>query len=59
MTLRMNVRNWLVPLTVAEVQDELDWAIEQGETEKAGYIEEFLHELEAEFDGCETDDDWD
>jgi hypothetical protein len=47
------VRNFLVPLTVAEVQRELDLSVEMGDTVRAGYVEEFLRELEADFAGCD------
>lgn len=50
---RQAVRNFLAPLTVAEVQRELDLSIEMGATVRAGYVEEFLRELEADFAGCD------
>ena len=59
MTLRQNIRNYLVGLTIAEVQRELAGAIERGEDRRAEYIGEFLDDLEEEFNACETDDDWD
>ena len=48
MSVRSNVRNFLVPLTVAEVTAELDLSVEMGDTVRAGYIAEFLAELIAE-----------
>jgi hypothetical protein len=63
--LRMNVRNFLVGLNVSEVRRELDCSVRRGETIRAGYIEEFLHELEDEladcgaYDGCDSDPMWD
>ena len=46
--LRQNVRNFLLPMTVAEVRRELELSIEAGDTARAGYVEEFLREVEAE-----------
>jgi len=53
---RQNVRNFLVPMTVAEVQSVRDSLLERGDDVGAGYAEEFLRELEADFAGCETPD---
>lgn len=55
MTLRQNVRNFLLPLTIAEVRKELEISVERGDARRAGYIEEFLDELEADFNGCDED----
>ena len=46
--LRVNVRNYLLPMTVAEVRRELDLSIAMGDTARAGYVKEFLLELLAE-----------
>jgi hypothetical protein len=46
--LRMNVRNFLLVATEAEVRGELALSIERGDTERAGYVEECLCELLAE-----------
>ena len=43
--LRMNIRNFMVPMTVAEAQDCVD---SFDDSESKGYAEEFLRELEAE-----------
>ena len=59
MSLRQNVRNFLLPLTIAEVERELEISLEMGNTVRAGYVEEFLGELYEEFSGYEDDDDWD
>jgi len=48
---RQNVRNLLVPLTTAELQRELVLSVERGDTERAGYVEEFIREVEADFNG--------
>lgn len=53
MSLRMNVRNFLLPMRIPEVQRELELSLERDDTERAGYVEEFLRELEAEFNGGE------
>lgn len=52
---RQNVRNLLVPLTTVELQRELVLSVERGDTERAGYVEEFIREVEADFNGslCE------
>jgi hypothetical protein len=50
MTLRQNVRNFLVGLTVTEVQDELDLSVDMGDNDRAKYVEEFLNELLDECD---------
>jgi hypothetical protein len=46
--LRQNVRNFLLPMTVVEVQRELELSVEAGDTVRAGYVKEFLCELETE-----------
>ena len=56
MSLRANVRNFLVPLTIAEVKQELDLSIERGDHERAKHVREFLQELEQEFNECGTPD---
>lgn len=53
---RQNVRNFLVPMTVAEAQRERVLLLERGDDIGAGYAEEFIRELEADFAGCETPD---
>ena len=58
MSLRQNVRNFLLPLTIAEVEQELIVSIERGDTVRARYVEEFLDELHAEFAGLVDGDDW-
>jgi hypothetical protein len=59
MTHRMNIRNAMVPMTVAEARAFRDSLAERGDSVGAYYAEEFVYELEEEFDGCETDEDWD
>lgn len=54
--LRQNVRNYMVPMTVAEARATRDAMVERGDNIGAGYADEFLRELEAEFAGCETPD---
>jgi hypothetical protein len=54
MSLRQNVRNFLVPLTIAEVERELELSVERGDEARAGYVSEFLDELNADFDNCEV-----
>ena len=56
--LRQNVRNFLLPLTIAEVERELEISLERGDMTRAGYVEEFLLELHADFAGLTGDDDW-
>lgn len=58
MTLRQNVRNFMVGLSISEVRIELAGAVERGETRRAGYIEEWLCELEEENALYGDDDDW-
>jgi hypothetical protein len=48
----MNVRNLLVGATLTEARTFLADAIERGDTECAGYAEEFICELEAECPEC-------
>jgi hypothetical protein len=48
----MNVRNFLLVATEAEMQVERDLSIERGDTERAGYVEECLCELRAESAEC-------
>ena len=45
---RMNIRNFLVGLTVPEIQTELSVSIEQGRFARAECIEEYLNEVLAE-----------
>lgn len=52
MSLRMNVRNFLLPMRISEVQRELELSLERGDTERAGYVEEVLRELEPKCAGC-------
>ncbi len=56
MTIRQAVRSFLVPLTIAEVRAELDLSVAMGDTIRAGYVAEFLRELEADFNDCDVDD---
>ena len=56
--LRMNVRNFLMVATEAEVRGELALSIERGDTERAGYVEECLCELLAESADCDEDADF-
>jgi len=51
--LRQNVRNLMVPMTVAEAQITRDGLLAKGHTEAAGYADEFILELEADFAGCD------
>jgi hypothetical protein len=53
----MNVRNFLLPMTEAEVQVELNLSVERGDTARAGYVEEFLCELQAECNACPVCED--
>ena len=50
--LRQNVRNFMVPMTVAEAQSVVDAMLERGDDVGAGYAEEFRRELEAEQSAC-------
>ena len=45
---RQNIRNFLLPMSVAEAQRERDLLLERGDTVGAGYADEFIRELEAE-----------
>ena len=56
MSIRQNVRNFLVGLTISEVRTEWAMSIDMGQTVRAKYVEEFLRELEEE---DSDDDDWD
>ena len=56
MTLRQNVRNFLLPLTISEVERELIVSIERGDTTRAGYVSEFLQELLDEFEYTDHDE---
>jgi len=49
----MNIRNFLVGLTIAEVQEFLKVTTERGQHVKAGFIKEWLDELIEEFTVCE------
>lgn len=54
--LRQNVRNLMVPMTIAEATAYRDSMAEAGHTEAAGYADEFILELEADFNDCDTPD---
>ncbi len=41
---RANMRNFLVGLTMPEMYDTLDLAVESGDADRVGYIEEFIAE---------------
>lgn len=56
MSLRQNVRNFLLPMTLPELRRELELSMESGDEERAGYIDEFIREVEADFNECETPD---
>ena len=56
MSLRQNVRNFLLPMRISEVERELELSLERDDTERAKYVQEFLDELEADFHECETPD---
>jgi len=43
-------------MTVAEIRCERVLLLERGDTVGAGYADEFLREVEADFAGCETPD---
>jgi hypothetical protein len=58
MSLRQNVRNFLLPLTIAEVEKELEISIERGDARRAEYVREFLNELYEDFAGSVDDDEW-
>jgi len=45
--LRQNVRNLLLPMTVAEIQCELKLSVEVGDAVRAGYVKEYLREAQA------------
>jgi hypothetical protein len=49
MTHRMNIRNAMVPMTVAEARAFRDSLAERGDSVGAYYAEEFVYELEEEF----------
>ena len=55
-TLRTNIRNFLVPLTLAEMQAELDISVEIGDVLRAEYIEEYICEVMADFNSCDISD---
>ena len=55
-TLRTNIRNFLVPLTMVEMQAELDISVEIDDTLRAEYIEEYICEVMADFNGCDISD---
>ena len=57
MTIRLNVRNYLVPMTCAEVRVELDLSIAAGDMVRAGYIKEWMSDLEHQFNDCEGHDE--
>ncbi len=48
MTLRQNVRNFLVGLTLSEMRVVLEDAITRGQSDRAKYIAEFIREVESE-----------
>jgi len=50
---RMNVRNYLCGLTLPEMRKELAVSIEMGNAGRAQYIEEYIADVEADFDGCD------
>jgi len=50
-TVRMNVRNALVGLTIPEVLDVRATQVWRGDTEGVGYTDEWLDELYAEYAG--------
>lgn len=50
MSLRQNVRNFLLIATIEEIRKELEISIEAGETERAGYVAECLEEALADSD---------
>ena len=57
--LRQNIRNFLLPLTIAEVERELELSQERGDTLRACYVAEWLAELrqeEREVNDCSCDD---
>jgi hypothetical protein len=43
-------------MTVAEVEREVELSLERGDELRAEYADEFLRELEADFNDCETPD---
>jgi hypothetical protein len=43
-------------MTIPDVERELKLAIEHGDTERAEYVQNFLDELDADFNDCETPD---
>lgn len=61
--LRLNVRNFLLPMTVAEIRHELELSVEADDTARAGYVEEFLREVEVDDrdqeNPCEYSEDYD
>lgn len=55
---RANIRNAMVPMTLSEAADFRNILIERGDAAGAGYADEFILELEEDFNGCDTDEDW-
>ena len=49
--LRVNVRNFLVGLTMSEMAAEWDISVAMGNTQRADYIGEYMREVESEFLG--------
>jgi hypothetical protein len=53
MQLRMNIRNYLVGLSLSEIRTVLAGAVERNETARAGHIEDYLREVEEEEESCD------
>jgi hypothetical protein len=51
--LRMNIRNYLIGLSLSEIRTMLADATTRGERSRAGYIEEYLREVEEEEESCD------
>jgi hypothetical protein len=44
----MNMRNLMVGMDAEDLLVALDWAVKDGNTDRVGYIDEWVHELYAE-----------
>jgi hypothetical protein len=51
--LRGNIRNYCVGLSLSEIRTMLTDAVTRGEQCRAGYIEEYLCEVEEEEESCD------
>lgn len=51
LAVRQAVRNFLLVATLPEMRRELEISVEQGDTVRAGYVEECIREAETDGDG--------